>query len=205
MIRALRSLLLASLLALPAVAHADMTFSQAYFYGQRYSVSGLRDHGAGYTGGGYLSFDWNSPSSKTSNHIGLITECQVGLGTMPDVLIGIDLIADLLGIGGRYEINKDFQLGFFFEPVEIFATPVGGYIGSKLVAKVSFRQLQLELGRGGNGVFYGWVVPKDGEALQLVSLQYLAPGDRTFGLRYLRVPSRENVGTGIMLYLGWWM
>ncbi len=203
--RPLNLLLAGLLLLLPATASADMISSQAYFYGARYTLDGPRDQGAGYTAGGYLSLDWRTPDSKTSNHIGLITEFQVGFGAMPHVPIGIDLIADLLGVAGRYEINKDFQVGFFFEPVELYAMPIGGYIGSKLVLKGSYRQFQLELGRGGNGVFYGWLLPKDGEGLQLASLQYLASENRTFGVRYLRAPSRENVGAGVMLFFGWWL
>lgn len=188
-----------------ADAHADMTFSQAYFYGARYTVDGPRDKGAGYTGGAYLSFDWNQPASTTSTHLGLISELQFGMGYMPGTAIGIDLIADILGIGGRLEISEDFQVGFFFEPAELYATPIGGYIGSKLMLKAAFRQLQLEVGRGGNGIFYGWLLPKDDQSLQIATLQYLGGGNRTFGVRFLRGPDGDNVGMGVMACIGWWL
>lgn len=194
-------LVLFVILCAPAGAHAEMTFSNVYFYGARYT----RDEGTGYTGGAYGSLDWGLKGDTKGTHVGLISEIQIGLGYVPGTLIGVDLIADILGIGGRLDITKDFQLGVFYEPAELYATPIGGYIGSKLMLKAAYWRIQLEAGRGGNGIVYGWLLPKDEDVLQIASLQYVDGGNRTFGVRYLRAPhgAGEFVGQGVMLFIGW--
>jgi len=40
-----------------------------------------------------------------------------------------------------------------------------------MVLKAAYNKFQMEVARGGYGFFYGWLAPKEGEALHSLSLQ----------------------------------
>ena len=63
---------------MPALAHADMAFSQGAIYAQRYGTS--KGPETGYTAGLSLVVDWSFTENKTSSFLGLGTEIQVGAG-----------------------------------------------------------------------------------------------------------------------------
>lgn len=193
----------AEALATEEVPHLVM--SQIYLYGQRFSGTTQREDKTGYTGGVYLSYDWTGTESKKLG-LGLATEVMAGGGAFGSD-IALELMADILGVVGRYKISADHEVGFFYEPIELYAMPVGGYIGSKLALKYRFQRLQVEAARGGNGFFYGWASPKDGQAVTIGTLQYLLPENSTLGLRYMSLPIGTGAATahGVMAFWGWWL
>jgi hypothetical protein len=179
-----------------------LTSIEGYLYAQRYAGTHQGIDSTGYTAGGYVQLEWTRTKGEALS-FGLASEIAAGLGEF-DSDVAIELTADLLGGVGRYKINQDNEVGLFYEPIEIFATPVGGFIGSKLALRYRFKRLQLEVARGGNGFGYGWLVPKDGGATVLASLQYLMPGHSTFGLRFLRTAVSPSSAYAIMLFWGGW-
>jgi len=63
MFRTARALVVAALLLMPALAHADMVFSQGFIYAQRYSHS--KGPETGYTAGLSLVIDWTLTENKS--------------------------------------------------------------------------------------------------------------------------------------------
>ncbi|MDP1676363.1 MAG: hypothetical protein Q8L88_05800 [Bacteroidota bacterium] len=190
-------------------ALADAQGFSFYGYGQRYSsqkrLSGITS--SGYTGG--IFFDWGgdfgSYDSKTMKPqtftLGWAMDGFAGLGTF-DSGIGIDLGVDIFGLTGRYKINNDNIAGFFYDPIVIYATPVGGYVGSKLILKYSYKDFQINVARGGNGFFYGCFVPKEDEPLHSFEFQYWFGSEDFAGLRYSNIPYHNSKGSAMMLFYG---
>ncbi len=179
-------------------------------YLQRYDSQKLNDPSiSGYTGGIFCEYggDFGKYSSKDlapkTFGFGWAMDVFVGLGTYNSKLTA-ELSADIFGITGRYKIDDENMVGMFYDPIVVYATPVGGYIGSKLVLKYSYKDIQLNIARGGAGFFYGCIAPKEDGPLHSVELQYWLgkPYFDFVGVRYSSIPFNESSSSGIMLFYG---
>ena len=200
--------LLSAVCSSPTLSNAQgFTF---FGYLQRYDSQKMSDPAiSGYTGGVFCEFggDFGKYSSKAmapkTFGFGWAMDVFVGLGTYNSKLAA-ELSADIFGITGRYKIDNDNTVGLFYDPIVVYATPVGGYIGSKLVLKYSYKDFQLNVARGGAGFFYGCIAPKEDGHLHSVELQYWL-GEPYFdfvGVRYSSIPFNDSKSSGIMLFYG---
>ncbi|MBK9247647.1 MAG: hypothetical protein IPM69_05925 [Ignavibacteria bacterium] len=179
-------------------------------YAQKYESQKINNPQlSGYTGGIFCEFggDFGKYSSKTiaakTFSFGWASDVLVGLGSFNSKLAA-EISADIFGLTGRYKIDNDNTVGMFYDPIVVFSTPVGGYIGSKVVLKYSYKDIQLNISRGGAGFFYGCIVPKEDGSMHTVELQYWL-GEPYFdfvGLRYSSMPFNESKSSGIMLFYG---
>lgn len=117
----------------------------------------------------------------------------------------LDLSDDIFGLTGRYKLKNGDVVGFFYDPVQVYSTPIGGYFGSKIEVKYIHEPFKAKLERGGSGIFNGFLSPNElQQTLHAASVQYRF-GDSTWflGLRYSALSDKSNsLGNGIMLYVG---
>jgi hypothetical protein len=188
---------------------ADAQGATIFGYAQRYEAqkksSTIKQ--SGYTGGIFFEWggDFGSYDSKTMTPktfgLGWAMDGFAGLGTF-DSGIGIDLGVDIFGITGRYKIDASNMVGMFYDPIVIYATPVGGFVGCKLVLKYSYKDIQVNIARGGTGFFSGCFVPKEGDPLHTVELQYWFGEEDFAGVRYSNIPYNQSKASAIMLFYG---
>lgn len=197
-----------------------VTFTALSMYGQGFTSASARagDRLTGMTLGGYLCFDWNDTrdaSRKGKLAFGLGTEFALGLGMASDSRPGqteatgfvFDLTADILGVLGRYKPMDHLEFGFFYEPVEVFVASTSGFLGSKMELKAGYEGWQINVARGGTGFGSGFLVPKEGQAIHSIGLQYRAPTEVLYGVQYTNLPGRDASspsGHALMLQLGYW-
>lgn len=190
----------------PTISNAQgFTF---FGYLQRYDSQKKSDPAiSGYTGGVFCEIggDFGKYNSK------VMASKTFGFGWALDVFAGMgsynskltaELSADIFGVTGRYKIDNENTVGLFYDPIVVYATPVGGYIGSKLVLKYSYKDFQLNIARGGAGFFYGCIVPKEDGSLHSIELQYWLGEPYFVGVRYSSIPFNDNMSSGIMLFYG---
>ena len=96
-----------------------------------------------------------------------------------------------LGPYGSYiSKNGHHEFGFDYGMVGIYGYSSFAYFGSQFTAKYRYRFLQVDLTRGGTGVFTGCIVPKfESAATHSAALSILFPKGILAGLRYTSVPS----------------
>lgn len=205
-------LLLAVVLTSSAAAYAQG--SEFFLYAQRHSQV---DHSNGQTKSGYtggislvLAGDMGSWSEREllpgKFALGWETHDYVGFGTF-NSSFALDLTTDIFGISGRYRIDNDNMVKVVYDPVDLNFVPVGGYFGSRIGLKYSYRQFLFTAERGGFGVFSGFLSPGlNKNLLHSVSAQYQPEKSSWFaGARYQHVSDNSNSGNSLMAFFGFGM
>ncbi len=184
-----------------------MTKTELYGYGQFYHYTektpAIVSNGG--TAGMYVLLDWNDMDlqlEKQTIAFGTKTEFMAGFGSV-NSSFAFDLIADIFGIAGQYQIDTHNSAGIFYEPIELVATPFSSFVGSKMEMKYCYNNIQVAVSRGGNGFVYGCIVPKDASVMHTVAVQYLMK-ETMVGIKYSDIAFDRKSGSGIMLFFGFY-
>ena len=201
-----------SLLLCTVSIHLYAQSLEVTFYGQRHSLSnqksGTTKNGA--TGGMYFYFagdfgDWAESEIHPGDFaLGWAMDSYVGFGTL-NSSFAFDLSADIFGLTGRYKLNNSDLCGFFYDPIQLYGTPLGSYFGSKLNLKYIHDRFQLNFERGGGGMFTGFIAPNElQQTMHAVSLQYRFGSSVWFGgIRYSTLSNNSSDrGNAFMVYVG---
>lgn len=202
--------LLAILFAIMCSNSGNAQDFEFLFYGQQHSKleksTGITTHGI--TGGIYFyaAGDFGSWGEREIHPgefaMGWAIDNYVGMGSFNSAF-AIDIASNIFGITGRYRIDNENLVGIYYDPVDLYGTPVAGYFGSKMVLKYIYQRVQLNAERGGYGTFTGWLSPTTGkDSFYAFSVHYRLSQTYIVGFRYSGVSDQSTKGSSVALQFG---
>jgi len=100
------------------------------------------------------------------------------------------------GALGSYVFNNTkHEFGFDYGMLGIYGYSAYAFFGSNLALKYRYSRFQLEVSRGGDGIFRGFIVPRfETKAVHSVGLGYIFKNNKFLGYKRTFVPSNGAGG-----------